>query len=406
MNAKPHRPDEFSLRTLFRNSGKRRPFAYAPLLLPTLSLSAAENLSFDSSYQVYDEANGRIFVESWYYRGEMHLSDETSVRFQLLRDAISGASPTGALPGGTQPFLADVEDVRNGVLAALSQQFGDHRVELEFSRSKEQDYLSNGLSLSDKWELNQKNTTLSMGINYLDDEIVVFGIENQTKKSYDLFFGLSQLLDKNTILSANFTLGYSEGYLNDPYKAIQRTDVISVDDGAGGTIDFPTVNLYRENRPDNRLRGVLQLQGTRFFDAVQGVLDTTVRLSQDDYGVFSQSLQMEWRQGIGEKFEVTPYFRYYRQSAADFYHKTLDEVSLANPAEYPSGSGPNYSADYRLSSLSSLSLGLKARYRLSENFSLSAAYELYDMSGTGSHQAPAAAYPTASIWTFGVTIEF
>lgn len=383
--------------------------ALAPLLVPTLSLSAAEAFRYDSSYQVYDESNGRIYVESWYYRGEMYLGEDTVFRFQLLKDSISGASPTGALPGGIQPFLADLEDVRNGVLGALAQQFGDHRVELEFSRSEEQDYLSYGLALSDRWEVNQKNTTLSFGINYLDDSVTVFGIDDQEKKSYDLFVGATQLLDKNTVLTGNLTVGYSEGYLNDQYKAIQRTDIVSLPDGMGGMggmIDIPIINLYRENRPDSRLRGVLQLQGTSFFEKVQAALDSTLRLSQDDYGVSSQSVQLEWRQGLGDRLEVTPFARYYRQSAADFFHNTLDEVPTANPAEYPAGEGPHYSADYRLSSMSTLSLGLKVRYRFNDNFALSAAFEQYDMSGSGSNQAPAAAYPTASIWTFGLTVQF
>ena len=309
------------------------------------------------------------------------------------------ADPGGALPGGIQPFLIDLEDLRNGVLGALAHQFGDHRVEFEAAHSKEHDYLSRGFSLSDKWELNQKNTTLSFGLNFLSDTIEVIGTSDQSKKSYDLFFGVSQLLDKNTVLSANLTLGYSEGYLNDQYKFIQRTELVP------GTV-IPFVKLYRESRPDSRLRGVLQMQGTRFFDKYHGALDSIIRLSQDDYGVFSQSLQLEWRQGLADKFELTPFFRYYRQNAADFFRNTLDGVPVTTPAKYPDGSGPHYSADYRLSSMSTLSLGLKARYRLSENFALSAAYELYDMSGSGSNQAPAAAYPTASIWTFGATIQF
>lgn len=384
----------------------RKPLALAPLLLPSLALEAAEHLKFDTSYQIYDESNGRINVESWYFRGEMYLTEQTIFRYQFLSDAISGASPTGALPGGVQPFLADLEDVRNGILGALSEQIGDHRVELEFSRSKESDYLSYGLSLSDRWELNQKNTTLAFGFNYLDDSVKVFGLEDQTKRSYDLFMGITQLLDKNTILAANLTVGYSEGYLNDPYKAIQRTDIVSLPDGAGGTIDIPTVNLYRENRPDSRLRGVLQMQGTHYFDKVQAALDATLRLSQDDYGVFSQSLQVEWRQGLWDRLEVTPFCRYYRQNAADFFQNTLDEVPNAAPEEYPAGKGPHYSADYRLSSMNTLSLGIKTRYRLTENIALSAAYEHYDMSGWGANQAPAAAYPTANIWTFGVSIQF
>jgi hypothetical protein len=80
----------------------KSPMALAPLLLPGLSLSAAEAFKFDTSYQTYDESGGRMFIESYYYRGEMFLSEETSLRFQLLRDAITGSTPIGALPGGTQ----------------------------------------------------------------------------------------------------------------------------------------------------------------------------------------------------------------------------------------------------------------------------------------------------------------
>jgi hypothetical protein len=176
-------------RTLLMPSGLQQAAAFTPLLLPTL-LPGAEQFRFDSSYQTYDESGGRMFVESYYYRGEMFFSEDTSFRFQLLRDAISGATPWGALPGGTQPFLVELEDVRNGVLAALSQQIGDHRVELEISHSRESDYLSQGLSLSDKWELNQKNTTISAGLNFLNDTITVIGTDDQNKKSYDLFLGL------------------------------------------------------------------------------------------------------------------------------------------------------------------------------------------------------------------------
>jgi len=376
--------------------------ALTPLLLPAISLPAAEAFRFDSSYQVYDESNGRMFVESYYYRGEMFLSEETSFRFQILRDAITGSTPLGALPGGTQPFLAELEDVRQGVLAALSQQIGDHRVELEVSNSRESDYLSQGISLSDKWELNQKNTTLSFGLNFLNDTIEVRGTDDANKKTYDLFLGLSQLWDKNTVLSANLTLGYAEGYLNDQYKIIQRDELLTIPGGP----TIPVTNIYRENRPSSRLRGVLQLQGTHYFDNANAAIDAVVRLSQDDYGVFSQSLQVEWRQGLFDKFEVTPFFRYYQQSAADFFHNSLNEVDVGTPQRFPDGSGPNYSADYRLSSMVTLSLGVKTRYRFTENFSASIAYEHYTMAGVGGDQAPAAAYPTANMWTFGLNLVF
>jgi hypothetical protein len=384
--------------------------ALAPALWPSSGKAELsfdlQNQRYDTSYQLYQEESDRITVESWYLRGDIDITESTSFRFQYLRDAISGASPSGAQPGGLQPFLQQLEDVRTGIMGALSQQFGDHRVELEISRSKESDYLSYGLALSDKWELNQKNTTLAYGINYLDDDVRVYGIDPQDKKSYDFFTGVTQIIDKNTIVTANLTIGFNQGYLNDPYKSIQRTDIVQFDDGLGGFIEVPVVNTYAENRPDSRMREVLQLQGTHFFEDAHGALDATLRLAHDDYGVFSQTLQVEWRQACGEKWEITPFARYYRQNAANFFHNTLDGVPITNPPDYPTGSGPNYSADYRLSSLDALSLGLRVRYQLSENVAATAAYERYQMNGIGSDQAPSEAYMAANIWTFGFTAEF
>ncbi len=397
MNIRP--PSRLSkLSQTFERVSLRQSLAFTPFLVPAISMQAAEAFRFDSGYQTYDESGGRMFIESYYYRGEMFISEDTSFRFQILRDAISGSTPIGTLPGDTiQPFLVEIDDIRNAVVAALSQQIGDHRLELEASNSRESDYLSQGISLNDRWELNQKNTTLSIGLNFVNDTITVRGTDDQNKKNYDAFLGVSQLLNKNTILSANFTLGYSEGYLNDQYKVIQRNELFGA---------IPVTNIYRENRPSSRLRAVLQLQGTHFFTNANAALDAIVRLTQDDYGITSQSLQLEWRQGLFDRLELTPFARYYQQTAADFYHKTLNSLNVGTPREFPDGSGVNYSSDYRLSSMATMSLGLKSRLRLSENLSLSATYERYEMTGIGGDQAPAQAYPTASMWTFGVTFLF
>ena len=329
------------------------------------------------------------------------------MRFQLLRDAISGSSPTGVLPGESD-FLKEMHDVRTGVLAALERQFGDHRVGLEISRSVESDYDSHGYSLSDAWDLNQKNTTLAFGVNYLSDKVAVPGIARQDKTGLDLFTGLTQLIDKNTVASANFTLGYNHGYLNDPYKIIDRHEVLTLDDGFGGTYDIPLVTPYAENRPDHRLREVLQLEVTHFFDAPGAALDTVYRLSHDDYGVVSQFIQMQWRQAVGSHVEVTPYLRYYRQGAAKFYMNSLDGLFPLSysPPDHPNGSGPNYSADYRLSALDALSLGLRLTYSINSHFSVSTSFERYAMDGLGGNAAPAGAYPSANIWSLSATAKF
>lgn len=387
-------------------------FSLTQLLIPALSAGGTdllpESQAYNLSYQLYEEDDDRISVESWYVRGSADFGEVGSFRFQYLNDAISGASPTGALPGGVQPYYADIEDVRDGILGALAHQFGDHRLEMELSYSKESDYVSRGIALSDTIELNEKNTTISFGANFLDDTVEVALLDDKSKRSYDFFSGISQIIDKNTVVSANLTLGCNDGYLNDPYKVVQRTDIEKVPDGLGGTIDVPVVNLYRENRPDSRFRQVLQVEGRHYFDPARGALNAVMRLSNDDYGIFSQTVELEWRQEAGEKLQIVPFFRFYHQNEADFYVHSLDGVNVGKPASDPDGSGVNYSADYRLSSLNTISGGLKLNYAINDHFNLTAAYERYVMEGTGSAQARSqnAAYPSADIWTFGLNSNF
>jgi Protein of unknown function (DUF3570) len=363
---------------------------------------------YEFSYQSYQEDEGRIQVESYYVRGKVDLDEATSFRFQWLNDAVSGPSPTGAWPGGTQPFLSSpIDDVRTGILGALSRKFGDHRVELEISHSSENDYLSRGISVSDTLELNQKNTTVSYGVNYLNDLVALTNRTEEAKRSYDLFGGISQTLDKNTVISANLTIGYSEGYLNDPYKIVQRNEVLQIPDGQGGFISLPVVNVYGENRPDKRFREVLQLQGTHYFEPVDAALDVVVRLSNDDYGVFSETLQIEWRQDIADKLQLIPFFRYYHQNAADFFVQSLNGLSIANP-NTPNPRGTLYSADYRLSSFNAVSGGLRVRYQFNDTFSANAAYERYVMTGSGSSsdQSSSQSYISADIYTMGISAQF
>jgi hypothetical protein len=354
---------------------------------------------YDYSYQLYQEDDDRMRIESHYIRGQIEIDDATSFRFQALSDAISGASPTGSLPGTTQPYIAEVNpDTRHGILAALSHQFGDHRVELEVSRSKESDYLSDGIALSDSWELNDKNTTFSYGVNYLNDVVSLPAGGEEDKNAYDLFTGVSQIIDKNTVVSLNLTLGYGDGYLNDPYKWVQRDEL---------EFGIPVVNVYPENRPDSRFRQVLQFEARHYVEAAHGVIDGVLRLGNDDFGVLSQTVQLEWRQEVGERLQVIPFFRYYHQSAADFFVNTLNGMNISDPSA-PTSGDPNYSADYRLSSLNAISGGLRLRYQFNEMFSANATYERYVMSPTGSssEHSPDQSYPSADIWTIGVSAQF
>ena len=202
-------------------------------------------------------------------------------------------------------------------------------------------------------------------------------------------------------------MGFQDGYLNDPYKVIQRSEIVRVPDGSGGFIPVPVVNVYPENRPDSRSRQVLQLGARHFVEKAEGALDAVLRLSRDDFGVFARTLQVEWRQEFGEAL-VVPFLRYHRQDEADFFVQSLDDLPIGTPSADPDGSGPNYSADYRLSSLDAISGGVRVSCPVGEHITLSAAYERYVMGGAGGADGRSQdqAYPAADIWTFGLSARF
>lgn len=78
---------------------RSRSCAFASLLVPAAASAAPPQL-YNYSFQLYDEGDGRIRIESHYIRGKISLDDDTTFRFQWLKDTISGASPMGAMPAG------------------------------------------------------------------------------------------------------------------------------------------------------------------------------------------------------------------------------------------------------------------------------------------------------------------
>ena len=171
-------------------------------------------------------------------------------------------------------------------------------------------------------------------------------------------------------------------------------------------ISIPVVNIYRENRPNSRFRQVFHQETKHYFESLNGTLKAAFRLSNDDYGIFSQTVEIEWRQEVNDNLLLSPFYRFYNQNSADFFVNTLNNLDIDTPADEPNGSGPNYSADYRLSSLQATSLGLKINYKVNENFSLSGAYEHYAMEGVGSDSSPSQAYPTANTFSLTAQIKF
>lgn len=347
----------------------------------------------DYRYEFYGEEHGRIEINTHSILFEKRLWESVVLKGEAVYDGISGATPTGTPPfaGQSQVPVQQLEDIRRAGNLAVDWRLGRHTLTPQVAYSDESDYTSVGISLNDAIEFNQKNTTLRLGVAHAFDRIhpSLFPA-SQDKDSTDVLIGISQLLSPRTVLTADFTFGVAHGYLGDPYRVVRF-------DGW-----LPTVFNFPEVRPDHREREVLLLTLTQFITPVNASIEGSYRFHHDSFGISSHTLSVTWHQKLGSRVVVSPLFRFYEQSAADFYVTSV-------PGMFPGDGDPArpqyYSSDFRLSHLYTLTYGVTVTARVADWLSLDAGYQRYDMHGLDSQTSPSA-YPKANIVTIGFRLWF
>jgi hypothetical protein len=300
------------------------------------------------------------------------------------------------VPAGDLPLDSSFKDTRYAGAAHWQQPLG-RLTTLNFggSLSTEHDYSHTGLDAQLSHDFNNRNTTLSGGLAWSNDTVkpiggsplpfselhvseipggvVQQGPSSQGKHVRDLLLGVTQVLNRRTLVQVNFTETRSEGYLTDPYKIMSVVDPVTGDLVAGPDAGYG-LYLY-ENRPDTRDQR--SLYGLLKHDFSGNVLDASYRVMTDDWGVKSNTLDLHMRWDLpGDKF-LQPHLRFYSQSAADFYHTVL-----LNGDPLPAYA----SADSRLSKLNAVTVGVKFGTKTSSGL-FSARFEVYRQTGQPSPDA-------------------
>ena len=366
---------------------------------------------FNTSLLYYGEDEGRVQDASFKSIIRRLYTDDRTLSIGFTVDALTGATPSGAIrqdgpqsftrpsgsgsytePGGKLPLDDTFRDTRVAITAGWQQPAGEKGLlSVGASVSKEYDYLHTGVNASYAHDFNNRNTMVSAGFAFASDSIEPVGgapipltnmldiddtsnrVGDQDKDVLDLVLGVSQVVSKNFLIQANYSLSQSDGYLNNPYKVLSLVDGVTGDTlpRTPGPNGGPSGQYLFESRPDERTQHSLYTQAKYYMNGK--VLDASYRYMTDDWEIDSHTLDVRYRIPIGDTSYLEPHIRYYTQSEAEFYRLSLD--SSAPLPQYAS-------SDYRLGNFDGITAGLKYGWKTRNDNDMSLRVEWYQQSGT------------------------
>jgi Protein of unknown function (DUF3570)/Omp85 superfamily domain len=340
-----------------------------------------EDWSVDSALAYYHE-DGRIQAIEPVVDVAKVFADGQAINLNVTFDALSGASPNGALTSRTaQTFASPSGKAGHQYTAAPGQlpvdpDYHDDRIAVggnwavPFTRvdqvsvggkvSAEDDFFSATLNASIAHDFNDKNTTLSFGIDNEFDSIRPIGgapvaasdyasaekqTEGKTKDGIGILLGVTQVMTRNWLSEFNISVDRFHGYLNDPYK------FTSIINSAGATTGYEY-----ESRPNQRTRKSAYWEN-RVGWSSQLSAALSLRYMSDDWGVRSDTAQVHFRWTLSNRDRyIEPTVRWYRQTAADFYMPFIMDTERPTTGYE--------SSDARLGAFHALTYGVKYAQKL------------------------------------------
>ena len=382
----------------------------ALLQVPAFAVNASdsEDWDIDTAFLYYSEGDGRVQAfEPAVYAGKNLGDDGERIDLRLIVDVLTGATPNGAhsssevqtftTPSGNNSYTVQpgeiplddsFKDTRVAVGADWTLPINRlSRVKLGMNASKEYDYLSLGISGTYLKDLNNKNTTLSAGIAFNNDTLTPEGGipvalspmrqpgdtnregSSDSKTITDFMFGITQVINRKTLIELNYSYGLSDGYLSDPFKIVSVVDSSgALDNSALINVNADALPYVYEKRPDLRQRNSLFFRSVHHL--TQDVIHFSYRYFWDDWGISSNTFDLKYRFEMGRSY-LQPHVRYYMQDQADFYRHNLVQGIDVDAAGLVTVADGVVSSDSRLSKFTTSTIGLKYGYALGSNSELS-----------------------------------
>lgn len=311
----------------------------------------------------------------------MNDDDVLSVDVGISAYSSASSSNVNPLDGNVNdrvsPYMASSGASQSDVLAHINpsyQHSSDDRNKIwnvGAYLSSEYDYFSVGFGGGYTQLFNEKNTELSASAkvyfdtwnpqypielrgNFFDDRISGNGtyspnfteFDNVNRNSYSLSLGLIQILSKRLQGSLFLDVVAQEGLLSTPFQRVYFSDANDF-----FIEDFQLADDV-ERLPDTRFKipvgGRLNYYVNDIF-----VIRSYYRYYSDDWGITSHTASLEMPIKLSTTFTMYPTYRYYTQTAADYFYEKEVGVSTLD----------FYSSDYDLSAFDAHQYGLGLRYK-------------------------------------------
>jgi hypothetical protein len=311
--------------------------ALAAVLAPAAHAAVLPEDRADVLYHRYD--GGGVTIDGPSLLVRKKFAEKYSVSANYYVDMVSSASidvVTTASPykeERTQMSLG--ADVLNGRT----------QYTVAFSNSDENDYTANTAAIDVSQDLFGDLTNLSFGYSRGWDEVRKRGDPefNEPVDRSTWRIALSQILTPSLMIGMNWELVSDEGFLNNPYRSVRYLDP---DSALGYAYQ---AEVYPRTRVSNALAF-----NARYFLPYRAALSGNYRWFTDTWGIDASTVTLGYTHPWGERWMFEMTYRWYSQSAADFYSDL-----------FPYESAQNFLArDKELSTFTSNMVGVGATYEL------------------------------------------
>ena len=291
----------------------------------------------DALYHRYD--GGGVTIDGPSLLVRKKFAEKYSVAANFYMDMVSSASIDVVTTAS--PYT----ETRTQLSAALDALNGKTQYSVNFTNSDENDYTANSASLDISQDMFGDLTNVSFGFSRGWDEVRKRGdadfSEPIDRSTYRV--GVTQILTPTLMVGANYELVTDEGFLNNPYRSVRYLDPGS----ASGFAFQPEV--YPHTRTSNAAA-----LNARYFLPYRAAVHGEYRFFTDTWGIDANTVQVGYTHPWGKQWIFELSYRWYDQSAADFYADL-----------FPRQDAQNFLArDKELSTFTSHMIGLGATYEL------------------------------------------